>query len=177
MHEQNFPLQTDDFISGFRTAITGQSPKYTNDEMKKVMMAYQKQQMQKFYAEQAKARENASKPQANKVSKQAIEVNDSTFSSLVLESDKPVLVDFGAQWCGACRMLDPVIQELAKELEGKAVVTQVDVDASPQLAQHFGIEALPTLLVFKNGKLIDKVVGVASKADLLAKLIPKQTDS
>lgn len=177
MREQKFPLQTDDFVSGFRAASTGQALKYTNDEMNKVMMAYQKQQTKKFYAEQMRKREEALKSQPKNVSQQAIEVSESTFSSLVLDSDKPVLVSFGAQWCGACRKIDPSIQELAKELKGQAVVTQVDVDASPRLAKHFGIQALPTLLVFKNGKLVDKVVGVATKSELLAKLISKQTDS
>jgi thioredoxin 1 len=109
------------------------------------------------------------------VSARTIEVTESTFSSLVLNSDKPVLVDFGAEWCGACRLLEPVIHELANELGGQAIVTQVDVDANPRLAAHYGIQALPTLLVIKNGEVVDKVVGVASKAELRDK-IDSQTD-
>ena len=108
-------------------------------------------------------------------STRVIEVTDATFPSLVLGSDKPVLVDFGAMWCGACRILEPMIDELAKELGGQAVVVQVDVDANPQLAARYGIQALPTLLVFKDGEVVDKVVGVTPKDELRA-IIDSQTD-
>ena len=100
----------------------------------------------------------------------AIDVTDDTFASLVLGSDKPVLVDFGADWCGACRMLEPTIHELAGELGGQATVARMDVDANPEVAAQYGIQALPTLLVFKNGEVVDGVVGVASKAELRAKM-------
>lgn len=106
---------------------------------------------------------------------QPIDVTDATFASLVLGSEKPVLVDFGAQWCGACRMLEPTIHELASELGDQAMVAQIDVDANPQVAAQYGIEALPTLLVFKNGEVVDGVVGAASKTELRAKIDPHTT--
>ncbi len=101
---------------------------------------------------------------------EVVDVTDATFSSLVLNSDRPVLVDFGADWCGACRLIEPVVQDLAEEFDGRMVVARVDVDANPNAAEAFGIEALPTLLVFKNGEVVEKIVGAASKEKLQFKL-------
>ncbi|TWU13461.1 Thioredoxin-1 [Symmachiella macrocystis] len=101
---------------------------------------------------------------------QPVDVTDATFSSVVLDNDLPVLVDFGADWCGACRMIEPVIHELAGELGGQAVVAQVDVDDNPQIAARYGIKALPTLMVFKDGQPVEKVVGAARKAELRARV-------
>lgn len=100
----------------------------------------------------------------------ALEITDNTFKELVLESDKPVLVDFWAVWCGPCRMVGPIVEELANDFEGKAVVGKVDVDNNQQVSVDYGIRNIPTLLIFKNGEVVDKVVGVAPKEVLAEKL-------
>lgn len=100
----------------------------------------------------------------------ALDVNDTNFEEVVLKSDKPVLVDFWAEWCGPCRMLTPLVEELYTEYEGKAVVTKVDVDSSPETAAKFGIRNIPTILFFKNGEIVDKQVGAVPKSTLAAKL-------
>ncbi len=100
----------------------------------------------------------------------AVELTDSNFEELVMKSDKPVLVDFWAEWCGPCRMVGPVVEELAKEYDGKALIGKVNVDDNPQVASMFGIRNIPTLLFFKGGKLVDKHVGVAPKSALAGKL-------
>jgi thioredoxin 1 len=100
----------------------------------------------------------------------AIELTDANFEELVLKSDKPVLVDFWAVWCGPCRMVAPVVEELSKDYDGKAVVGKLDVDANPGVAMKFGIRNIPTLLVFKGGEVVDKHVGAAPKNVLSAKL-------
>lgn len=100
----------------------------------------------------------------------ALELTDANFNELVLNSDKPVLVDFWAEWCGPCRMVGPIVEELASDYNGKAVVGKVNVDENSSVAAQFGIRNIPTLLVFKNGEVVDKQVGVAAKNVLAAKL-------
>lgn len=103
----------------------------------------------------------------------ALELNETNFEELVLKSDKPVLVDFWAEWCGPCRVIAPTIEELAKDYAGKAVVGKLNVDNNMSIASKFGIRNIPTLLIFKNGEVVDKHVGVASK-NVLAEKLNKQ---
>lgn len=100
----------------------------------------------------------------------AIEITDANFEEVVMKSDKPVLVDFWAEWCGPCRMVGPIVEELATEYEGKAVIGKVNVDNNSEISMKFGIRNIPTLLVFKNGEIVDKQVGVAPKNVLAQKL-------
>ncbi|MBI5244744.1 MAG: thioredoxin [Elusimicrobia bacterium] len=95
-----------------------------------------------------------------------IQLTDETFEMEVLKSSMPVLVDFWAPWCGPCRMLSPLIEELAKEYEGKVRVAKLNTDDHPNSASRFSISAIPTLLLFKNGKVERQMVGVHSKADI-----------
>lgn len=98
-----------------------------------------------------------------------IEITDANFEEIIA-SDKPILVDFWAEWCGPCRMIGPIVEELANEYDGKAVIAKVDVDSNPNVSAKFGIRSIPTLLVFKGGEIVDKQVGAVPKAVLAGKL-------
>ena len=100
----------------------------------------------------------------------ALEITDANFEELVLKSDKPVLIDFWAEWCGPCRMLGPIIEELSTEFKDKAVIGKVDVDSHQQFAAQFGVRNIPTIVFLKNGELVDKVVGAVPKNQLAEKL-------
>jgi len=93
----------------------------------------------------------------------AVEVTDATFDQVVLKSDKPVLVDFWAEWCGPCRMLTPIVEELSKDFGEKVTIAKVDVDANQEFAAKYGVRNIPTVLLFKGGEVADKQVGVAPK--------------
>jgi thioredoxin 1 len=99
-----------------------------------------------------------------------IEVTDATFENEVLKSDLPVLVDFWAVWCGPCRRVAPIVEEIAEEYDGKAKVCKVDVDSEQQAASRFGIRSIPTLLIFKGGEVAEQVVGAVPKTELVSRL-------
>lgn len=100
----------------------------------------------------------------------AVEITDANFDELVMKSDKPVMVDFWAEWCGPCRMIGPVVEELHTEYADKAIIGKVNVDNNSGVAAQFGVRSIPTILFIKNGEVVDKSVGAVPKATLAAKL-------
>lgn len=99
-----------------------------------------------------------------------IELNDENFKSEVLKSDLPVLIDFWAPWCGPCRMVGPIVEEIAKDYEGKLKVGKLNVDENSQTASHYGIMSIPSLLFFKGGKVVDQIVGAVPKQHFIEKV-------
>lgn len=101
-----------------------------------------------------------------------IEVTDANFQQEVMKSETPVLIDFWAAWCGPCKMIGPVVEEIAKEYEGKLKVGKVDVDNNPEISMQFGIRSIPTLMVFKGGKVVEQIIGAVPKKNLMEKVLP-----
>jgi thioredoxin 1 len=99
-----------------------------------------------------------------------IEVTDSNFEAEVLKSDKPVLIDFWAVWCGPCKMIAPTVEEIAKEYDGKLKVCKLDVDSNPQTAMKYGIRSIPTLLIIKDGQVAEQMVGAVPKRQMVDKI-------
>jgi len=99
-----------------------------------------------------------------------IEISDATFDQEVVKADTVVLVDFWADWCGPCKMIAPIVEALAEEYDGKVKFTKLDVDSNPRSATNFGIRGIPTLLIFKDGKPVDQVVGAVPKSEIKKRL-------
>lgn len=100
----------------------------------------------------------------------AVEITDDNFDEIVMKSDKPVVVDFWAEWCGPCKMIGPVIEEIHNEYDGKALIGKVDVDSNPGISAKFGVRNIPTILFIKNGEVADKSIGAVPKEQLTSKL-------
>ncbi len=100
----------------------------------------------------------------------ALTITDQNFEEVVLKSDKVVLIDLWAEWCGPCRMLTPIVEEMATEYEGRAVIGKLDVDNNPETTNRFGVRNIPTILFIKGGEVVDKQVGAVPKAVLTKKL-------
>ena len=100
----------------------------------------------------------------------ALELTDQNFDEIVLQSNKPVVVDFWAEWCGPCRMVGPIVEEIGNDYDGKVIVGKLDVDSNPAITSKFGIRNIPTVLFFKNGEIADKQVGAVPKSNLVSKL-------
>jgi thioredoxin 1 len=101
-----------------------------------------------------------------------IEITDANFQTEVLNSDTPVLIDFWAVWCGPCKMIAPVVEEIANEYQGKIKVGKMDVDANQETPMRFGIRSIPTLMVFKGGKVVEQIIGALPKRAVLDKITP-----
>jgi thioredoxin 1 len=116
-------------------------------------------------------------PQNNKaIMSKALHFTDDSFEKDVLNSDKPVLVDFWAEWCGPCRMVGPIVEEMAGEYEGKAKIGKVNVDENAQVATKYGIRSIPALLIFQNGEVVDQIVGAVPKSQLKKQLDAQLTN-
>ena len=100
-------------------------------------------------------------------------LTEKNFEAEVIKSDKPVLVDFWAEWCGPCRMIAPIVEEIAKDLSGKLKVVKVNVDEAQELASQFNIMSIPTLILFKDGEPVDMIIGAMSKDQMLEKINPQ----
>ena len=100
----------------------------------------------------------------------ALELNDTNFEELVLKAAKPVLVDFWAEWCGPCKIIGPIVNEIAEDYKDKAIVGKVDVDSNQSIVDKYGIRNIPTVLFFKDGMVADKLVGAAPKANFVSRL-------
>ena len=101
-----------------------------------------------------------------------LHLTDAGFENDVIKSDKPFLVDFTATWCGPCRMMAPIIEDLSNEYQGKATFGKMDVDENPETSMNFGIRSIPTILIFKGGQVVEQIVGATGRAGILARLTP-----
>lgn len=99
-----------------------------------------------------------------------LHLTDATFTTEVLQSNIPVVIDFWATWCGPCRMIAPIIEEMAKDYDGKAKICKLDVDNNPDTATQYGIRSIPTVLIFKSGKVVDSVIGAVPKQQIIERL-------
>jgi thioredoxin 1 len=99
-----------------------------------------------------------------------IQITEATFESEVTQSDKPVLIDFWAEWCSPCRAMNPVINDLAQDFAGKVKIAKVDIDANPTLAEKYHVQSIPTFLIFRDGKVVSHILGAVSKATLKTKI-------
>ncbi len=99
-----------------------------------------------------------------------LHLDNASFDDVLKNTTTPLLVDFWAPWCGPCKAIAPILDDIAKELTGKVTIAKVDVDNNQDLAARFGVRAIPTLLIFKNGQMVEQIVGLKSKSDLMAKL-------
>ena len=106
----------------------------------------------------------------NETATQPVAVTDTDFGEHVINSEKPVLVDFWAEWCGPCRALGPIIESLAEDFAGQVKIAKVDVDSNPQLSMQFGIRSIPTVMLFDKGQIVDTFIGVRPKSDYAASL-------